>query len=209
MQDLLQEVDLADLVEHLGGVVGVRDPAEDDLGLGDRRSVLLGDGCHHDEDAVGAEHPAVAQRDIRRVTDIHAVDEHDAALLACGEAGAAIFAVGLIATRGGWPVAATAPLLFVAGAGHACGFSPLANRLTVTVRPDQVGDLSGLLMTASLVGAVIGTAGFVGIYLGAEAHGSAHALARTTGVLAVALVVTAACAVRALSPRGVAAEATA
>jgi MFS family permease len=123
--------------------------------------------------------------------------------------GAAIFAVGLIATRGGWPVAATAPLLFVAGAGHAWGFSPLANRLTVTVRPDQVGDLSGLLMTASLVGAVIGTAGFVGIYLGAEAHGSAHALARTTGVLAAALVVTAACAVRALPPRGVAAEAPA
>src|ERR671930_340119 len=107
--------------------------------------------------------------------------------------GAALLAIGLIATGGGWPVAITAPLLFAAGAGHACGFSPLANRMTGTVGPAQVADLSGLLMTASLIGAVFGTAGFVGIYLGAAPDGSAHALALTTGVLAGALMVTAAC----------------
>jgi predicted MFS family arabinose efflux permease len=115
--------------------------------------------------------------------------------------GAALLALGLIATRGGWPVALTAPLLFTGGAGHAYGFSPLANRLTTVVRPTQVADLSGLLYTASLIGAVFGTAGFVGIYLGAAPDGSAHALALTTAVLAGALLVTAGCAMRALTTR--------
>jgi MFS family permease len=115
--------------------------------------------------------------------------------------GAALMCVGLVARGGSWPVALTAPLLFAGGAGHACGFSPLANRLTTTIRPAQAADLSGLLMTATFVGVVIGTAGLVGVYLGAAPDGSAHALALTTGVLAGALVVTAACAVRAISPR--------
>jgi Major Facilitator Superfamily len=115
--------------------------------------------------------------------------------------GAALIAVGLIASGGGWPVALTAPLLFAGGAGHACGFSPLANRMTGAVLPAQVADLSGLLMTASLIGAVLGTAGFVGVYFGAAGDGSADALALTTGVLAGTLAVTAGCAVRALGPR--------
>jgi MFS transporter len=115
--------------------------------------------------------------------------------------GGALLGIGIVASGGGWPVALTAPLLFAGGAGHACGFSPLANRLTTAIRPAQAADLSGLLMTATLVGVVIGTAGFVGVYLSAAPDGSAHALARTTGVLAGALVVTAACAVRAISRR--------
>jgi predicted MFS family arabinose efflux permease len=118
---------------------------------------------------------------------------------------AAILGVGLIAAGGDWPVALAAPLLFVGGAGHACAFSPLASRMTNAVLPGQVADLSGLLMTASLIGAVFGTAGFVGVYLGAAPEGSAHALALTSGVLAGALVVTAACAVKAISPRRAAA----
>jgi predicted MFS family arabinose efflux permease len=114
--------------------------------------------------------------------------------------GSALLTIGLIAT-GGWPAALTAPLLFAGGAGHACGFSPLANRMTAAVLPSQIADLSGLLMTATLVGVVFGTAGFVGIYLGAAPDGSAHALALTTGALAGALAVTAACAARALATR--------
>jgi len=121
--------------------------------------------------------------------------------------GAALLGIGLIAARGGWPVAVTTPLLFAGGAGHACGFSPLANRMTGAVAPGQIADLSGLLMTASLIGAVFGTAGFVGIYLGAAPDGSAHALALTTAALAGTLVITAACAVRALTPRRVVAAA--
>jgi hypothetical protein len=96
-------------------------------------------------------------------------------------------------------VALTTALLFAGGVGHACGFSPLTNRLTAAVRPGQAADLSGLLMTASLVGRVLGIAGFVGAYLGAAPDRSAHALAVTTAVLAVALVVTAACAFRAVA----------
>jgi hypothetical protein len=123
--------------------------------------------------------------------------------------GAALVAIGLIAAGGGWPAAVTDPLLFAAGAGHACGFSPLANRMTGAVLPAQIADLSGLLMTASLVGAVIGTAGLAGIYLGAAPHGSGHALAITTAVLAGALAITAACAARALAPRRAPAAASA
>jgi len=114
--------------------------------------------------------------------------------------GAAMLGVGLIAAGGGWPVASTAPLLFAGGAGHAYGFSPLAHRLTAAVAPAQAGDVSGLILTASLVGQVLGIAAFAGIYLGAAPHGSAQALARTTGVLALALLITAACALRALAP---------
>lgn len=114
--------------------------------------------------------------------------------------GAALLGVGLIADRGGWPPALTTPLLLAGGVGHACGFSPLANRLTAVVRPGQAADLSGLLLTASLVGSVLGIAAFVGVYLGAASQGSAHALAVTTGVLAATLVATAACAFRALTP---------
>jgi MFS family permease len=113
----------------------------------------------------------------------------------------AVAGVGLAADGGSWPVAFTTPLLFAGGAGHACGFSPLANRLTAAVRREQAADLSGLIMTASLVGSVLGIAGFVGVYLGAAPHGSAHALAITTEVLAAALAVTAACAFKAIAPR--------
>jgi predicted MFS family arabinose efflux permease len=115
--------------------------------------------------------------------------------------GAALAALGLIAGQGGWPVALTTPLLFAAGVGHACGFSPLASRLTNAVQPAQAADLSGLLLTADFIGMVLGAAAFVGIYLSAAQHGSAHALAITTGVLSAALIVTAVCARRALRPR--------
>jgi MFS family permease len=113
--------------------------------------------------------------------------------------GAALLAVGLVANGGSWPVMLATPLLFIGGVGHACGFSPLANRLTQVVRPDQSADLSGLVMTSSLVGNVLGVAAFVGIYLGAAPQGSARALTITTGVLAGALIVTAACAARAFA----------
>jgi MFS family permease len=112
--------------------------------------------------------------------------------------GAALLAVGLIASGGGWPIA-TAPLLFIAGAGHAYGFSPLANRLTNAIQRSQQAHLSGLILTASLVGQAIGVAAFAGIYLVEAAHGSAHALAMTTAALAATLLVTALCARQALA----------
>jgi hypothetical protein len=44
------------------------------------------------------------------------------------------------------------------------------------------------MITASLVGQVLGVAAFGGIYLGAALHGSAHAFAATTGAISAALV---------------------
>jgi MFS family permease len=108
---------------------------------------------------------------------------------------AALVAVGASAKHvGPW----TLPLLFLAGAGHAWGFSPLASRLTSAIRPEQVADLSGLIMTASLVGQIVGVAGFVGIYLSrVHAQASSDALMLTTACLGAALLVTAGCALAA------------
>jgi len=115
--------------------------------------------------------------------------------------GAALLGVGLIADGGGWPLGLIAPLLYAGGVGHACSFSPLTNRMAAAVRPVQASDLSGLVLTASLIGQVLGVAGFVGIYLDAAPQGAAHALALTTGAIAAALIVTAVCAYKALVRR--------
>ena len=101
---------------------------------------------------------------------------------------AVLLAVGLIARGGAWPVALMTPLLLCGGAAHACAFSPLTARLTTVVGVEQVADLSGLVLTASLVGQVVGVAVFVGVYLSAAPQGSAHAFALTTVALAVTLV---------------------
>ncbi|MFL5836907.1 MAG: hypothetical protein ACJ76K_10045, partial [Solirubrobacteraceae bacterium] len=108
--------------------------------------------------------------------------------------GAALLGVGLVAADGGWPVALTTPLLFAGGVGHACAYSPLASRLTTLVRADQASDLSGLILTATLVGTTSGAATFLGVYLSLAAQGSPHALLVTTAVLAAALLMTAICA---------------
>jgi MFS family permease len=105
--------------------------------------------------------------------------------------GVALLVIGLIAAGGSWSPVLTAPLLFVGGVGHALSFSPLASRLTVAVRPDQAADLSGLILTASLVGQVIGVAALVGIFLWAVPGGSGPALLITTCILAALLVITA------------------
>jgi Major Facilitator Superfamily len=120
--------------------------------------------------------------------------------------GSALLAIGLLAAGGAWPTALQLPLLFAAGAGHAWGFSPLASRLTTLVRREQTADLSGLVMIASLIGQVLGVAAFVGVYLAAAPQGSAHALLVTTAALAGALIITAGCARRALTPARSASE---
>ena len=54
--------------------------AREHLGRDDRRAVLLGDRRDDDEDAVRGQHPAVAQRDVGDIADVHAVDEDHARL---------------------------------------------------------------------------------------------------------------------------------
>jgi Major Facilitator Superfamily len=111
--------------------------------------------------------------------------------------GTALLGIGLSADRHGWSFALTTPLLFAAGLGHAYGFSPLADRLAGAVRQARAAQLSGVILTASVVGQVVGIAAFVGIYLSAATRGSAHALALTTGALAGVLAATAAFASKA------------
>jgi hypothetical protein len=115
--------------------------------------------------------------------------------------GTALLGIGLSADGHQWPPALTTPLLFAAGLGHACGFSPLADGLAGAVRQAQAAHLSGLILTASLVGQVVGVAAFVGVYLSAAAHYSAHRLAVTTCALACVLALTAAFASRATLAR--------
>lgn len=101
---------------------------------------------------------------------------------------AALVAVGLIAGTGRWPLDAVAPLLLIAGAGHAAGFYPLAHRLTSTTELDRASDLSGLILTAGLIGQVIGVAAFTGIYLNIVSDGAPNALRATTLAIGGALV---------------------
>jgi Major Facilitator Superfamily len=115
--------------------------------------------------------------------------------------GAALAGIGLSADGHGWSLALTTPLLFAAGVGHACGFAPLADRLAGAVRQAQAAHLSGLILTASLVGQVIGVAAFVGLYLSAAAQNPAHGLAVTTWALSCVLALTAAFAFRATVAR--------
>jgi hypothetical protein len=115
--------------------------------------------------------------------------------------GGALAGLGLVAGRGGWPMAAAAILLYAAGVGHACGYSPLANRVTGLVPIDRVTEVSGLLMLASLIGSVVGVTGVAGVYLSLARHGSAHALEVTTAVALAALLPAAVLAHRALATR--------
>ena len=88
----------------------------------------------------------------------------------------------------------TTPLLFAGGVGHAWGFSPLASRLTSSIGGSNAADMSGFILTASVVGQAIGVAGFTGIYLGHASGNSGSALALTTGAVAATAILTAACA---------------
>jgi hypothetical protein len=111
--------------------------------------------------------------------------------------GAALLGIGLSADDHSWSTAVATPLLFAAGVAHACGFSPVAERLTDAVQEAQAAQLSGLILTASLVGQVVGIAAFVGVYLSAAARGSAEGLAVTTLALCGTLALTAAVGSRA------------
>ena len=115
--------------------------------------------------------------------------------------GAALLGVGLASAGGQWSPVVTTPLLFAGGIGHAWGFSPLANRLTASVGAANAADMSGFILTASLVGQVAGVAGFTGIYLSHAPGHPGSGLAVTIGAVAACALLTAACA-RAAVVRG-------
>ncbi|MBS2964188.1 MFS transporter [Actinocrinis puniceicyclus] len=105
---------------------------------------------------------------------------------------------------GRWPVVAAVPLLAVAGAGHAAGFSPLLSRITEAAGPGRASAVSALANTGSLLANVLGVAGLGGLYLsaaGPRATQSADALTRVAWSTALLLAFGAACAARAQRAR--------
>ena len=75
--------------------------------------------------------------------------------------------ITLVVAHGGRPDAWCAPLLVVAGAGHAAGFSPLLARLAAAVAPRHASALSGLSSTGTLLASALGVVGIGSLYLAA------------------------------------------
>jgi MFS family permease len=98
-----------------------------------------------------------------------------------------------------------APLLVLAGAGHAAGYSPLIAGLSDLVPPHRASAFSALNTTGPLVAQTVAIAAIGGIYL---ASGLAWALGTTAAVLAVGAGC-AAVALRAARPASTTADATA
>jgi EmrB/QacA subfamily drug resistance transporter len=106
-----------------------------------------------------------------------------------------------LTVRPGRPFMEVIPLLVVAGAGHALGFSPLVERLAGTAGPAKASAVSALTNTGSLLASVIAIATLGGVYL--DAPRSAEGLGRVTALIAVLLVAAAAGAWRTARTRGV------
>ncbi|MGW2217086.1 hypothetical protein ACWCSD_19045 [Nonomuraea sp. NPDC001684] len=87
------------------------------------------------------------------------------------------------------------PLLLLAGAGHAAGYSPLIARVTTLVEPRLASAISALNATGPVLAGVTAVAGLGSVYFAAPS--SADGLLRVVAAVAVLLVGAALCAVRA------------
>jgi hypothetical protein len=67
----------------------------------------------------------------------------------------------------GWAAGPVAPLLFVAGAGHAAGYSPLIAQLSAVVGHERASALSALNSTGPMLASVMAIAGLGSLYLAA------------------------------------------
>jgi MFS family permease len=95
-------------------------------------------------------------------------------------------AVAIAALAGSsWPLIVE-PVLFVAGAGHAAGYGPVAARTVARVRARHAPEASALLTTGSLLASSFAVATLGSLYISA-------------GLTAVAVGIAATCAVAALS----------
>jgi MFS family permease len=102
---------------------------------------------------------------------------------------AAAALVVAVVSHDGWPVELTAPLLFVAGAGHAAGYSPLIAQVAAVVGPERASALSALNSTGPVLASVSAIAGLGSLYL-------VGGLTWTTVAIAVLLIGATAGAVR-------------
>jgi MFS family permease len=93
-----------------------------------------------------------------------------------------------LATRGGWPLYATA-LLAVAGAGHGAGFGALVRRAAADVAPEHAASLSGVLATVNQIPVAVGVAAFGTLYLSLTITATLLALAVTEAAFGTAVTV--------------------
>lgn len=119
-------------------------------------------------------------------------------------AGPVAFAAGaatlVLLCRGHWNPALGAPLLCLAGAGHAAGYGPMTARITALVEPGLASAVSALNATGPVLAGVTAVAGLGSVYFAAPT--SAGGLLRVGSVVAALLVVAALCAWRvARTPR--------
>jgi predicted MFS family arabinose efflux permease len=89
-----------------------------------------------------------------------------------------------------WPLVVE-PVLFIAGAGHAAGYGPVAARTVARVRAKHAPEASALLATGSVLASSFAVATLGSLYI-------------ASGLTAVALGIAATCAVAALSSSGTA-----
>lgn len=110
--------------------------------------------------------------------------------------GPVMFAVGVILMaalfRDHWHLVASIPMLLLAGAGHAAGYSPLIAQITSRVGSRQASAVSALNSTGPVLAEVAGVAGIGSVYFAASS--SAIGLLRVAVVIAGLLVIATACA---------------
>ncbi|MFF0312875.1 MFS transporter [Streptosporangium sp. NPDC004379] len=113
-------------------------------------------------------------------------------------AGPVMFAAGaallVLLHRDRWHPLGSMPLLFLAGAGHAAGYSPLMAQITSLVEPRLASAISALNSTGPVLAGVTAVAGLGSVYFAAPS--SAEGLLRVTAACVVLLAIGTACAVR-------------
>ncbi|MFG6192692.1 MFS transporter [Nonomuraea sp. JJY05] len=118
-------------------------------------------------------------------------------------AGPIAFAAGagllVLLHRDQWHPSGTVPLLLLAGAGHAAGYSPLIARITHAVEPRLASAISALNSTGPTLTGVTAVAGLGTVYFAAPS--SAEGLVRVVAAVAALLAVGTACALRVMSAR--------
>ncbi|MGV9349272.1 MFS transporter [Streptomyces spiralis] len=118
-------------------------------------------------------------------------------------AGPIAFATGaallVLLHRGHWHSLGAVPLLFLAGAGHAAGYSPLIAQVTSLVESRLASAVSALNSTGPLLAGVTSVAGLGSLYF--TAPSSADGLLRVVGAMTALLAAGTACATRAVLAR--------
>ncbi|MEU6730210.1 MFS transporter [Nonomuraea wenchangensis] len=113
-------------------------------------------------------------------------------------AGPIAFAAGaallVLLCRDQWQPVISIPLLLLAGAGHAAGYSPLIAQITSLVEPRLASAISALNATGPVLAGVTAVAGLGSVYFAASS--SADGLLQVVTAVAVLLAIGTTCAIR-------------